>query len=72
MTQIKVQLVVPDARVPPGRVASQVIIATPGKAWDLINKSKTLRLDQVKVFVLDEADQMLAKGMQSTVLRIKK
>ena len=38
-----------------------VVIATPGRALDHIRR-KTLHLDQVKVVVLDEADEMLDMG----------
>jgi len=38
-----------------------VVVATPGRALDHIRR-KTLRLDAVKVVVLDEADEMLDMG----------
>jgi len=38
-----------------------VVVATPGRALDHIRR-KTLRLDEVKVVVLDEADEMLDMG----------
>jgi ATP-dependent RNA helicase DeaD len=38
-----------------------VVVATPGRALDHIRRS-TLRLDQVKTVVLDEADEMLDMG----------
>ncbi|MFL5618557.1 MAG: DEAD/DEAH box helicase [Gemmatimonadaceae bacterium] len=38
-----------------------VVVATPGRALDHIRR-KTLRLDSVKVVVLDEADEMLDMG----------
>ena len=39
----------------------EVIVATPGRALDLINKGK-LPLDAVSMLVLDEADEMLNMG----------
>jgi ATP-dependent RNA helicase DeaD len=38
-----------------------VVVATPGRALDHIRR-KTLRLDSVKIVVLDEADEMLDMG----------
>ena len=38
-----------------------VVVATPGRALDHIRR-KTLRLDHVKVVILDEADEMLDMG----------
>jgi ATP-dependent RNA helicase DeaD len=38
-----------------------VVVATPGRALDHIRR-KTLRLDNVKVVILDEADEMLDMG----------
>lgn len=43
-----------------------VVVGTPGRLIDLI-KSDTLRLDEVKFLVLDEADQMLAVGFEEDV-----
>ncbi|MCA9265358.1 MAG: DEAD/DEAH box helicase, partial [Planctomycetales bacterium] len=39
----------------------QVVIATPGRLLDLINQGH-VRLDQLQILVLDEADQMLDMG----------
>ncbi|KAK4058052.1 RNA helicase required for poly(A+) mRNA export [Microbotryomycetes sp. JL221] len=44
------------------KVQSQVIIGTPGTIIDMVVKSRVLDLKQVKVFVLDEADNMLDQG----------
>jgi ATP-dependent RNA helicase DeaD len=44
----------------------QVVIATPGRLMDLMAR-RTIRLDKVKVVVLDEADQMLDVGFQPAV-----
>src|SRR5258706_11643233 len=38
-----------------------VVVATPGRALDHIRR-RTLRLDNVKLVVLDEADEMLDMG----------
>lgn len=46
-----------------------ILVATPGRLLDLIGQ-KFIRLDQLSVFVLDEADQMLDMGMIHDVKRI--
>ena len=46
-----------------------VLVATPGRLLDLFNQ-KHLRLDQVDVFVLDEADRMLDMGFLPDVKKI--
>lgn len=40
---------------------TQVIVGTPGRILDHIQR-RTLRLDHMKVFILDEADEMLSMG----------
>lgn len=40
-----------------------VIVATPGRVVDLLDR-KALRLDEIAIFVLDEADEMLSMGFQ--------
>ena len=46
----------------------QVVVGTPGRIEDLITK-KVLMLDDIKIFVLDEADEMLSSGF---VLQVQK
>ncbi len=45
------------------RKPQHVIIATPGRLLDLI-KRKAVKLDQLKILVLDEADEMLNMGFK--------
>ena len=45
------------------------LVATPGRLLDLINQGH-IRLDQVEVFVLDEADRMLDMGFIHDVRKI--
>jgi ATP-dependent RNA helicase RhlE len=46
-----------------------IVIATPGRLLDLMNQKK-LRLDDVEIFVLDEADRMLDMGFVNDVRKI--
>jgi ATP-dependent RNA helicase DeaD len=47
----------------------QIVVGTPGRILDHLQR-RTLRLDALRVFVLDEADQMLDKGFAPDVERI--
>lgn len=48
-----------------------VLVATPGRLMDLVD-NRALKLDQVGVFVLDEADQMLDMGFVHAIRAIVK
>lgn len=39
----------------------QVVVGTPGRVYDMINR-RALRTDAMRIFVLDEADEMLSRG----------
>jgi superfamily II DNA/RNA helicase len=52
-----------------GNAKAHVLIATPGRLQDIVERG-SLRLDQVRVLVLDEADRMLDMGFQPQVDRI--
>ena len=49
----------------------QLIIGTPGKIYDLINR-KILNLDNIKALILDEADEMLSKDFKEQIFDILK
>jgi len=49
----------------------QIIVATPGRLIDLINR-RTVELDAVKYVVLDEADEMLNMGFSESIDEILK
>ena len=51
------------------RKGIDILIATPGRMLDLIER-KALRLDQVEVFVVDEADRMLDMGFAPDIRKI--
>eukprot|EP01111_Echinosteliopsis_oligospora_P017231 TRINITY_DN7399_c0_g1_i1.p1 TRINITY_DN7399_c0_g1~~TRINITY_DN7399_c0_g1_i1.p1 ORF type:complete len:441 (-),score=115.68 TRINITY_DN7399_c0_g1_i1:35-1357(-) len=64
-------LAIPDVPIPP-KINNTIVIGTPGKIEDLI-KRRALSLDKLVVFVLDEADVMIAtQGFQETCERIKR
>ena len=48
---------------------ADIVIATPGRLIDLVQR-KLLRLDRVRICVLDEADRMLDMGFMPDVTRI--
>ncbi len=51
------------------RRGSQVVVATPGRLWDLLQR-KLVRLGSVRLLVLDEADRMLDMGFLPTIRKI--
>ncbi|WP_162342410.1 DEAD/DEAH box helicase [Cyclobacterium salsum] len=48
-----------------------ILVATPGRLLDLINQGY-IKLDQVKLFVLDEADRMLDMGFINDIKKLLK
>lgn len=53
------------------RKGVDIVVATPGRLLDHLNQ-KHLKLDQIKYFVLDEADRMLDMGFLPDIQRIIK
>lgn len=43
-----------------------VVVGTPGRVYDMINR-KVLRTQFIKLFVLDEADEMLSRGFKDQI-----
>lgn len=55
------------------KLEQQIVIGTPGTIIDLVQKARILDLTAVKVFVLDEADNMLDSGtMGEQSIQVKK
>ena len=48
------------------REGVHVVVGTPGRVNDMINR-RAMQLDHVRLFVLDEADEMLSKGFQDQI-----
>jgi ATP-dependent RNA helicase DDX19/DBP5 len=54
------------------RITAHIVVGTPGTMTDLLRK-KVIDSSEVKVFVLDEADNMLDQdGLGDQTLRVKK
>jgi ATP-dependent RNA helicase DDX19/DBP5 len=59
---MQVKTILRDERFEKGaRLSEQIIIGTPGKIWSLMGL-RVLETNAIKVFVLDEADEMLQSG----------
>merc|ERR1712022_10613 len=43
-----------------------VVVGTPGRVFDMINR-RALPVDRMKLFVLDEADEMLSRGFKDQI-----
>ena len=48
---------------------AQIIIGTPGRVYDVIN-SGILKVDHLKLFILDEADELLSAGFKEQIYEI--
>jgi len=48
---------------------SQIIVGTPGRVSDMINR-KVLNPKSIKLFVLDEADEMLSRGFKDQIYEV--
>lgn len=71
-TKITSQLVVPDALAKGQSTNAHVLVGTPGTLLDLIRR-KLVNTSKVKVFVLDEADNMLeSQGLGDQCVRVKR
>lgn len=48
---------------------AQIVIGTPGRVYDVIN-SGILKVDNLKLFILDEADELLSSGFKEQIYEI--
>ena len=48
-----------------------IVVGTPGRCYDMINRG-ALRLDDIKLFCLDEADEMLSRGFKDQIYDVFK
>eukprot|EP01071_Lankesteria_metandrocarpae_P008242 Lankesteria_metandrocarpae@DN4912_c0_g1_i1.p1 len=47
-----------------------IVVGTPGRVFDVIENRRCLRVDRMKLFVLDEADEMLSRGFKPQIYDI--
>lgn len=73
MVGLKIQLAIAGTQVEKGKpLPAHIVIGTPGKVVDWL-KRKTIKTNNIKVFVLDEADEMVSEsGHRANSLLIKK
>ena len=53
------------------REGVHIVVGTPGRVFDMISR-RALNIDQVKIFVLDEADEMLSAGFKDQIYNVFK
>jgi translation initiation factor 4A len=46
-----------------------IVVGTPGRVFDMINR-RSLRMDYVSLFILDEADEMLSRGFKDQIYSV--
>jgi translation initiation factor 4A len=51
------------------RQGVQIVVGTPGRVFDMVNR-QCMILDCVKLFILDEADEMLSRGFKDQIYDI--
>ncbi len=71
-TDVTTLLAVKDAVSRDDKINAHIIVGTPGTVFDLV-KRRQLETKNVKIFVLDEADNMLdQQGLGDQSIRVKK
>jgi translation initiation factor 4A len=48
----------------------QIVIGTPGRVFDMIDNRQALDPTHIKMFVLDEADEMLSRGFKDQIYEV--
>ena len=48
---------------------AHIVVGTPGRVYDMLRR-RALRADSIKMFVLDEADEMLSRGFKDQIYDI--
>lgn len=48
----------------------QIVVGTPGRVYDMITR-RSFRTDHIKIFVLDEADEMLSRGFKDQIYKVQ-
>lgn len=73
-TQVKSQLAVPGSWSRTSRIEKHILVGTPGTLIDMLSRgNRIFDAKQIRVFVLDEADEMIAlQGQGDQTRRIKR
>lgn len=58
-----------DADLEAFRNGAQIVVGTPGRVFDVINRNM-LDTRHIKMFILDEADEMLSRGFKEQIYNI--
>lgn len=53
----------------PIQAGVHVVVGTPGRVYDVLRR-RALRPDYIKIFALDEADEMLSRGFKDQIYDI--
>ncbi|KAI7898997.1 DEAD-domain-containing protein [Cokeromyces recurvatus] len=71
-TGVTTCLVIRDSKVKFRQIHEQIVVGTPGSVLDVINR-RGIELDELRTFVLDEADNLLEQGgLGDQSIRIKR
>lgn len=70
LTDVNICGVIGGRRLSNEQVAnSHVLVATPGRIYDMINRG-VINMETLKLFIIDEADQMLSRGFKEQIVEI--
>jgi len=72
-TSIKTMLIVKDVEMPK-KINAHILVGTPGKLLDAVEKLRCFDPSKIRIFVFDEADTMLdqEQSLQEQALKLKK
>ena len=72
LTDVNICGVIGGKRLMNNKVSeAHIIVATPGRIYDMINRG-IINMETLKLFIVDEADQMLSRGFKEQIIEIFK
>lgn len=72
LKNIKIVGVIGGRRIQMEQVSNaHILVATPGRVYDMIDKG-IINMSTLRLFIVDEADQMLSKGFKDQIIEIFK
>ena len=72
LKEIQIVGVIGGRRIQMEQVSNaHILVATPGRVYDMIDKG-IINMNTLKLFIVDEADQMLSKGFKDQIIEIFK